>query len=549
MFQLIDLGDGPNTNTGDSARLAGSKINSNFEYFDINTVKKYFSLGFAFNSGTNNAEYSLPENGESFLSLTSSGLVSVSGFNLSLVTGAVDGPYPNKLFYVLNNTGNPITLNDNDDTNAELPFLLKKGTNLLMPNNEWIVFSYSSTGLTEMFKSWSEIDDVGGLGDALALKLNIADYNDRFKGKYTSLVNLQAAHPTSNDGDYAIVDAGSGTDALEYIWDANEGWVKGNSPGAATTDALPEGSSNLYFTAARVLATVLSGISFATGGAIVSTDTVLQAFGKIQKQINDLSSVFVPLTRTLTINGTTADLSADRTFLTKAEILEWFAGDEYSVQATGSTLSNYGMSSPTTVGTASNVAANYSGGYTGNPIAFYPHRTSSTGATIGNTAEFYENTNKLVANELGFVFHGRESFTWASGCASYAGLTDSNTATGNVNPSTLLNSIIYGADDTDSNLQFMHNDGSGIATKHNMGSNFALQSNNAYYFIIWNEYGTNTVNILIRNLRNGAVYQTNVNSDLPASTVGLAPHLWVGNRATSNNCAIKFSYYKIKRQH
>ena len=150
--------------------------------------------------------------------------------------------------------------------------------------------------------------------DTLASKLDISAYNDRFKGKYSTLSALQLAHTTSNDGDYAIVDAGSGIDALEYIWDTNEGWVKGNSTGATTTDALPEGSTNLYFQTARVLATILTGISFITGGAIVSTDTVLQAFGKIQKQINDLSNVFVPLTRTLTINGTTQNLSANRTF-------------------------------------------------------------------------------------------------------------------------------------------------------------------------------------------------------------------------------------------
>lgn len=58
-----------------------------------------------------------------------------------------------------------------------------------------------------------------------------------------------------------------------------------------STSDVPEGT-NLYFTTARVLATVLTGISFATGGAIVSTDTVLIAFGKIQKQINDLSTVY-----------------------------------------------------------------------------------------------------------------------------------------------------------------------------------------------------------------------------------------------------------------
>lgn len=68
-------------------------------------------------------------------------------------------------------------------------------------------------------------------------------------------------------------------------------------------------NTNLYFTTARVLATVLSGLSLATGGAIVSTDTVLVAFGKIQKQINDLSGVYQAIlvsgTNIKTVNGST----------------------------------------------------------------------------------------------------------------------------------------------------------------------------------------------------------------------------------------------------
>ncbi|MEN9907141.1 MAG: Tsukamurella phage [Bacteroidota bacterium] len=122
----------------------------------------------------------------------------------------------------------------------------------------------------------------------LALKLDTADYNDRYKGKYTSFGALTTAHPTANSGDYAQVDAGSGSDVVNYNYDVEEGWIEGGSgSGATDTDALPEGSSNLYFTAARVLATVLTGISFVTGGAIVSTDSVLVAFGKIQKQLTD----------------------------------------------------------------------------------------------------------------------------------------------------------------------------------------------------------------------------------------------------------------------
>lgn len=55
-----------------------------------------------------------------------------------------------------------------------------------------------------------------------------------------------------------------------------------------TTDSLQEGTGNLYFTTARVLATVITGVSFATSTAITAADTVLIAFGKLQKQITDL---------------------------------------------------------------------------------------------------------------------------------------------------------------------------------------------------------------------------------------------------------------------
>lgn len=61
------------------------------------------------------------------------------------------------------------------------------------------------------------------------------------------------------------------------------------SPG--TTDAVTEGSTNLYFTAVRVLATVLSGLSTATNSAIAAADTVLVALGKLQAQINNRLSL------------------------------------------------------------------------------------------------------------------------------------------------------------------------------------------------------------------------------------------------------------------
>jgi hypothetical protein len=60
------------------------------------------------------------------------------------------------------------------------------------------------------------------------------------------------------------------------------------SPSPGSTDAVPEGAVNKYFTEARVRATVLTGLSLVTGTAIAAADSVLIAFGKLQKQITDL---------------------------------------------------------------------------------------------------------------------------------------------------------------------------------------------------------------------------------------------------------------------
>jgi hypothetical protein len=60
-----------------------------------------------------------------------------------------------------------------------------------------------------------------------------------FRGYYTSLANLQAAVPTALAGDYAIVDAGVGTDAQKYIWDINDNdWIiSGGAPVPFATES------------------------------------------------------------------------------------------------------------------------------------------------------------------------------------------------------------------------------------------------------------------------------------------------------------------------
>lgn len=126
------------------------------------------------------------------------------------------------------------------------------------------------------------------LHDALADKLDTSAYAQHYRGKFVSLVALQTALPTANDGNYAIVDTGTGNDAVYYIWDAQEGWVSGGETTASTTDTVTEGSTNLYFTNERVRNTLLTGLSLATNAAISAADSVLGALGKLQKQVTDI---------------------------------------------------------------------------------------------------------------------------------------------------------------------------------------------------------------------------------------------------------------------
>ena len=114
------------------------------------------------------------------------------------------------------------------------------------------------------------------LNSALANKLDTSAYVQHYRGKYASLVALQTALSAANDGDYAIVDSGTGNDAVYYIWDAQEGWVSGGETTASTTDTVTEGSTNLYFTSARAISAVTETINAAVAASLdaaVNTQT------------------------------------------------------------------------------------------------------------------------------------------------------------------------------------------------------------------------------------------------------------------------------------
>ncbi|HEY1027431.1 MAG TPA: pyocin knob domain-containing protein [Pseudomonas sp.] len=100
--------------------------------------------------------------------------------------------------------------------------------------------------------------------------------------EYLSAANFPATGETGKI--YIAINQGTAANPTrQYRWTGSVYAEINPSPG--TTDALAEGSTNLYFSEHRVRNTVLTGLSLASSAAVAATDNVLAAFGKIQAQL------------------------------------------------------------------------------------------------------------------------------------------------------------------------------------------------------------------------------------------------------------------------
>jgi len=110
-----------------------------------------------------------------------------------------------------------------------------------------------------------------------------------------------AAFPGTGETGKIYIDKATNT---QYRWSGSVYIELVASPG--TTDAVTEGTTNLYFTVARVLAVVLAGLSTATNAVITSADTVLGALGKLQAQLSAMATTLAgKLTANTAITGAT----------------------------------------------------------------------------------------------------------------------------------------------------------------------------------------------------------------------------------------------------
>lgn len=156
--------------------------------------------------------------------------------------------------------------------------------------------------------------------------------------------------------------------------------------------------------------------------------------------------------------------------------------------------------------------------------------TSAVASWRMNAAGFA--VNGAAAWEGGFmgVMHGGPSTGLTnSSHRFFMGMGDT-VAPSDVDPSTLTSVVGAGWDDTDTNMQFMHNDGSGTCTKIDLGASFAKPSTDRatiYRLRLFAPPGTSrSLSYEVTELESGAVATGTVTTNLPDATSYVTPKMY-----------------------
>jgi hypothetical protein len=208
---------------------------------------------------------------------------------------------------------------------------------------------------------------------------------------------------------------------------------------------------------------------------------------------------------------------------------------------------NFFLTSPGTATTISSVGYTFGGaGTISHPALASTSMWESmrrariaTTSTAGNSASIRSTVPLLWrgnASGLGGFFYSCR-FGVATTTANqrmFCGLTISTTAFGNANPSTLFNLVGVGNDSADTNLQVMHNDGSGAATKVNLGATYpAKTANIPYEFMMFAAPNASSIEWRMIRLDTAAETSGTITTDMPSNTTVLSFQAWMNNGTTA----------------
>ena len=176
--------------------------------------------------------------------------------------------------------------------------------------------------------------------------------------------------------------------------------------------------------------------------------------------------------------------------------------------------------------------------------------TLSTSSSSGARAQVH-NTGTVISPGSGFggfrcvMRFGISAYT--AGMNFAAGFANAAFPSSGADPSAALNTVIFGKDAADTTLQVMHNDGSGTATKIDLGANFPANTANIDWYEAWLTFlASGNVAYAVMRLNTGDFASGTISSDLPAANTSLIlPQFNVTNGAVAAAVSLDVGGYYL----
>jgi len=192
----------------------------------------------------------------------------------------------------------------------------------------------------------------------------------------------------------------------------------------------------------------------------------------------------------------------------------------------------------------------------GTDIALVGIKSSTTAGssvqalTSSGRSRFYSTTpyNKSIYS---FIFRNSDDASVAN-ARFFVGLYAGNgLSIGNVNPSTLVNCIGFGSDTGDTNIQLIHNDATGTATKFDLGVNFPANTQNVdtYTCAFFIDRHNSKMYAQIERINTGHVSDIlEVTTNLFNINSNLDPYIWRNNGTTALEVKMRIGSFLVAQK-
>lgn len=243
-------------------------------------------------------------------------------------------------------------------------------------------------------------------------------------------------------------------------------------------------------------------------------------------------------------------MAAFKSLLEVDQLLQTYVGDGQTslwLANNGTTsLTTIAASTPTTAGTATNGnIALTSKVQSINAVEFLVTTAATTAvASFRYTAPQWVRGNTVGG---GFFFHMRcAPATGASNTSMryFMGMRQATAAPTDVEPSTTVHCIGFGWDSADANCQIFTNDGTGTATKTDLGASWPVPVTDRaamYDLFIFAPPNNSNVYVTVIDLADGKAYSNSFSADIPPQTTYLTPTSYASVGGVSSVVGIRFA--------